>query len=851
MEQVHKKVREKGWRYLLTLIFGVSLFVTSSTSADCVKPVYSGENLWKLVARIGECFEDSFEHINSQIDTITCNSSACEFTISQADIPYVITQPGIYCLAESVSNTGVNDFLITVSSSDVILDLTQHVMYGGNQDGYEQGAQDGIQVWPGMRNVTIKNGTLTGFAQYAINASTALQPDIQVPIDCLTIEDIQVLDLSAYLPGQSNIDFYADKIGSTLDALSASAVAGFDPVLECCLGNEFTRIKTPAGIFVDGANNVIINGCSVLNAEGDGIYLRYVQDGVIQNTESDGNGGNGFVFDNCDVMCVKSCGAEQNGLNGFYEVACNGDNSYTDSNAKQNGVHGFRVIGSGKTIERCVANQNTLHGFFVVTAENSTVDGSLDITFDGDGKVITDLGGSDVARATVVQKDGKIVAVGDSDATDFVLVRYNTDGSLDTNFGVNGVVTTVLTGSTNLASALGIQDDGKLVVVGSTNGGGTYDFILQRYSTNGSLELSIVTDFNSSLDSARAVAIQEDGKMIAAGYSNAGGSNNFALARYNIDGSLDTSFNGTGKVVTDFGSDDQINAIVLQTDGKIVAAGTTSVGGFYDFALARYNTDGSLDTSFNGTGKVITDFGGTLDQAFAVALQKDGKIVAIGTTNAEESNDFALARYNIDGSLDTSFGIMGKVITDFSSGTNDQGRAVVIQKDGRIILSGSTNVGGPNSFAIVRYHTDGSLDTSFNGTGLVLTDFGGVDLALAAALQEDGKLVAVGLTLISGNTDFALARYNVFKRPTVIQDSIALENGQDGFNIVEAAQVTLLRNVASNNGCNGFIAPALFASALDIVAKNMADNNQCANFSNIDSVLLDVAVLPWANVAGN
>jgi uncharacterized delta-60 repeat protein len=138
------------------------------------------------------------------------------------------------------------------------------------------------------------------------------------------------------------------------------------------------------------------------------------------------------------------------------------------------------------------------------------------------------------------------------------------------------------------------------------------------------------------------VAIQGDGKIVAAGF--AGSDFDFALARYNTDGSLDTTFGGDGKVTTDFagsGSRDEAHAVAIQGDGKIVAAGLAVVSGIFDFALARYNTDGSLDTIFSGDGKVTTDFAGDFDVANGVVIQANGRIVAAGFAG----DDFGLARY--------------------------------------------------------------------------------------------------------------------------------------------------------------------------------------------------------------
>ncbi|MEV6050381.1 calcium-binding protein [Streptomyces sp. NPDC052107] len=390
--------------------------------------------------------------------------------------------------------------------------------------------------------------------------------------------------------------------------------------------------------------------------------------------------------------------------------------------------------------------------------------GDLDPTFGTGGKVTTDFSGNN-DFATAAQADGKIIAVGQSDAGggdfDFALARYNLDGSLDTTFGTGGKVTTNF-GGVDGARGVAVQTDGKIVVAGFSN----TDFAVARYNTDGSLDTTfngtgaVTTDFGGGEDVAFGVALQADGKIVAAGSTNAFGGLDFALARYNLDGSLDTTFGTGGKVVTDFGTGDNdiANGVVVQTDGKIVAAGSGVSGSTLDFALARYNTDGSLDTTFGTGGLVTTDFGGDNDQALGVALQNDGKIVAAGFTNAGGTNDFALARYNTDGSLDTTFGTGGKVITDFG-GTIDEAFGVAVQTDGKIVAAGITNAGGTFDFALARYNTNGSLDTTFGTGGKVTTNFGGSDVARGVTLQTDGKIVAAGSSNAGGTTDFALARY--------------------------------------------------------------------------------------------
>jgi uncharacterized delta-60 repeat protein len=263
----------------------------------------------------------------------------------------------------------------------------------------------------------------------------------------------------------------------------------------------------------------------------------------------------------------------------------------------------------------------------------------------------------------------------------------------------------------------------------------------------------VTTDFLGD-DEALAVAIQGDGKIVAAGRS---GGNDFALARYNADGALDTTFDTDGKVTTSMSeSSDQARAVAIQGDGKIVAAGSARA----DFGLARYNADGSLDATFSGDGKVTTDFGfGFTDRASAVAVQGEGKIVAAGLAEVPGTFEFALARYNADGSLDATFDGDGLVTTDFAADF-DEARGVAIQGDGKIVAAGHARVSGNLEFALARYNTDGSLDPTFDTDGKVTTDFAGSnDVAKGVAIRGDGKIVAAGRADVPG-TSFGLGRYN-------------------------------------------------------------------------------------------
>jgi uncharacterized delta-60 repeat protein len=412
--------------------------------------------------------------------------------------------------------------------------------------------------------------------------------------------------------------------------------------------------------------------------------------------------------------------------------------------------------------------------------------GDLDPTFGVGGIVVTEFfGGLDQAAAVLIQPDGRIIAVGSVDVgmpnANFGLARYNTDGSLDASFGGGGKVVTDFFGSIDFAFDAVLQPDGKIVVAGQTSSETTgLDFALARYNSDGSLDASfgrggkVTTDFFGDFDEGFSVALQPDGKIIVAGIVTNGSSENtdFGLARYNSDGSLDTSFGNGGKVTTDFfGSLDQAFAVAVQPDGKIVlAGGAVNNSRFLTiFALARYNADGSLDATFGSGGRVTTSIG-TLSEAFDIVIQPDAKIIAAGGAvvgDGSLGNDFALARYNVNGSLDTSFGTGGVVTLDIG-GRNDQARGVVLQQNGKIVAAGGAIVHNrPDlDIALARFNSNGSVDTSFGTNGKVTTDFVGtntdedLDTASAVAIQPDGKIVIAGITMSSDlNQDFILARY--------------------------------------------------------------------------------------------
>lgn len=358
---------------------------------------------------------------------------------------------------------------------------------------------------------------------------------------------------------------------------------------------------------------------------------------------------------------------------------------------------------------------------------------------------------------------------------EFQLARLNPDGSLDTSFGVSGKVQTpnISTSGDWITHAI-LQSDGKILAIGtaqvydSENVKYHSDFLIMRYKTDGTLDASfsggiVHTDFGlHEADLASTVLVQNDNRIVVVGTTYNGQSYDFSLARYNQDGSLDLSFGNNGKVLTDFQNGNEFgNGAVLSSNGKIIIAGSSIEYDFIygptfkSFVIARYNDNGTLDTSFGVAGKVFTDF---VLNATRLIEQPDGKVIIIGRA-LNDSIDFAMARYNSDGSIDTSFGQNGRVFTDFQNLGEDGAYSVAIQTDGKIILAGHSIA----DFAIARYNIDGSLDDSFGNGGKVFTSFdNSFDASYSLAIQPDGKILLAGesYNLVTIKKDFALARYN-------------------------------------------------------------------------------------------
>jgi uncharacterized delta-60 repeat protein len=369
----------------------------------------------------------------------------------------------------------------------------------------------------------------------------------------------------------------------------------------------------------------------------------------------------------------------------------------------------------------------------------------------------------DYAVGLVIQGDGKLAACGPASGGGgrFALVRYAGDGTRDVNFSGDGIARTNFSSGFDACYDVALQADGKLVAAGvATNTG---QFALARYDSDGTLDPSfggdgkVTTNFSSSADFAFGVTIQTDGKIVATG--RAGGSGGrIAVARYDPDGSLDTSFSGDGKATTNLtAGDDRADSAAIQGDGAIVVAGTAGYfGNNARVALVRYAANGALDPTLGGDGTITTNMTDGFDGAFSLAVQPgDQKIVVAG----QARRNVAVLRYDTDGTLDSTFSADGKATTSFTTGL-DYADDVALEAGGKIVIAGSADYLGKSRFALARYDTDGTLDPTFSGDGRVTTNFtpgwdGAFDVEIQAA---DGNIVAAGGAGNSG-AKFAVARY--------------------------------------------------------------------------------------------
>jgi TonB family protein len=397
----------------------------------------------------------------------------------------------------------------------------------------------------------------------------------------------------------------------------------------------------------------------------------------------------------------------------------------------------------------------------------------------------------DAVHALAMQPDGKVIVAGRTCLgnsirdgmtsrdlqCNFALARYLADGTLDASFGEGGKVITDFAGNYDQPHAVTLQPDGKILLVGHTAWNECdSDFALARYNIDGTLDTSfgqggrVVTDFFGGRDEALAVVIQSDGRIVVTGRAM-GDHPNLALARYTPRGILDATFGKGGKVATPSDKFAFVSSISLRPDGGITVVGSSSTC-FADernpnavsivtfFALARYRTDGRLDTALANRGTAVTFLRDDAAMPTAIAIQPDGKFIMAGDTNIEgRPGYYVLHRFNEDGSPDDSFGRNSKVTTMFNRSTRP--RAIGLLPDGSFIVAGSASgsaTGSSKAVSLARYSKNGELDLNFGKEGKVTTPFDGYGEASAITIQRDGKIIAGGYSETGDLGDFLLMR---------------------------------------------------------------------------------------------
>ena len=440
--------------------------------------------------------------------------------------------------------------------------------------------------------------------------------------------------------------------------------------------------------------------------------------------------------------------------------------------------------------------------FFRFSIVRYNTDGTMDNTFGTNGIVNTNIGDIAFANSIALQNDEKIIVAGTAllnGENKFAVVRYNTNGALDNSFGDNGIVLTPIGTSGATLTSTKVQQDGKILAAGHYYNGSNEDFVLIRYNTDGSLDNNfgtngiVATQVGASYDYAYSMAIQNDGKIILAG-SGFQTNDDYALVRYNSDGIIDNSFGINGKVFTQVGtSTDVAKSVLLQDDGKIIAAGYSYNGANYDFSIARYDTNGFLDESFGTIGRTITNIGITNDYAYSAAIKSDGKIVLAGYSYNKNDYDIAIVQYKSDGIIDSSFGTNGIVTTPVGS-ANDYAYSIAIQNNGNILAAGYSeasmifnstgkftapnkpSAGIEHNSTLVSYNPDGTLDESFANSGIALSQVGESYTSLSsAAIQSSGKILVAG-SFTSPNS-LGIARFN--SDGTI--DNTFLDNGSKSY----------------------------------------------------------------------
>ncbi len=404
----------------------------------------------------------------------------------------------------------------------------------------------------------------------------------------------------------------------------------------------------------------------------------------------------------------------------------------------------------------------TLLALLAISLLASAQPGTLDSDFDADGILILSTTGElHHAYSVAVQQDGKILIGGTTSIashTGVFVARLFPDGSFDNSFGVNGVAQPTFTVPDISCHDIALQPDGKIVIAGNTVVGGSYSMFAARLDETGALDNSFGVNGASMFSIGTGqqffneMVIQNDGKVVLVG-AILGNDADLAIARLNTDGTLDNTFSFDGKLITDINGHDEATGVQIDSNGKIVVVGVSD----NQSLLVRYTADGMLDNSFGINGKVVHEFSTTSnDRLNCLAIAGDGKLVVAGGSYGAVLEEFLVARFDSDGNLDNTFSFDGSVHTDFF-GLNDKAQAILIQPDGKILVAGDVDDGN-DKIGMVRYDADGAIDNSFGTNGKVTTAVGSTTRLDDIVLQPDGRILGVGL-MFSGYYSAIAVRY--------------------------------------------------------------------------------------------
>lgn len=440
-------------------------------------------------------------------------------------------------------------------------------------------------------------------------------------------------------------------------------------------------------------------------------------------------------------------------------------------------ISSFALLPDGKFIASGAYSPINQSSSIAIVKYNN--DGSLDTSFDTDGKVITTFGTGSSCYGVYITSNlnGKIIVAAtvitsNTTVLNFGLIQYNPNGSLDTTFDGDGKALSIIDDGFYGIKSVTKDENGKYLV-NFTDGNLNFYSVIRKYNTDISLDSTFGTNgkiqasFDLGLNGAQNATITTDSKIVIVGnfVSNDYTSNNFGIAKYNSNGTLDTTFDTDGKLTTKFEySSDELKKIIVLPDNKIIAIGTSRYrqpnnAGFSNIVLSKYNSNGSLDVSFGNSGKVYSVFGENVYTILNFVVQTDGKILVNAYYSVFPSSQFVfeLIRYNANGSLDVTFGNNGKIVTTPIL------LSLVNPTNGKFLFNGINNLpSGENEYTLIKYNANGTIDNSFGSNGTVAYNVGNSPFGYSSVvLQPDGKIIASGsYSNLSGQLNYLTIRYN-------------------------------------------------------------------------------------------